>query len=74
MKYVPKAERKSWHAQGIRIVNARKSKYYDTALSNFENAKRCFERAGLIAAREKTVIAVRAAKTRWIGRQRRDNE
>ncbi|MEE4271895.1 MAG: hypothetical protein V2I67_09475, partial [Thermoanaerobaculales bacterium] len=33
-------------AQGLRIVNANKSKYYDAALSNFESAKSCFERAG----------------------------
>jgi len=38
-----------WRAQGLRIVNARKSRYYDAALSNFERAKRCFERAGLEA-------------------------
>jgi hypothetical protein len=46
-----------WCAQGMRIVNARKSKYYDAALSNFESAKRCLERA----------------KACWRGRQRRDN-
>jgi superfamily II DNA or RNA helicase len=34
-----------WRAQGLRIVNAKTSQYYDTALSNFERAKRCFERA-----------------------------
>ncbi len=51
----------------MRIVNARKSKYYDVALSNFENAKRCFERAGLIAAWEKTVIQVRADHHRKAG-------
>jgi hypothetical protein len=56
-----------WRAQGMRIVNARKSKYYDAALSNFENAKRCFERAGLIAAWEKTVIQVRADHHRKAG-------
>ncbi|MBI1876292.1 MAG: hypothetical protein HYS05_20700 [Acidobacteria bacterium] len=32
----------------LRIVNAKKSKYYDAALSNFERARRCFERAGLV--------------------------
>jgi hypothetical protein len=34
-----------WRAQVLRIVNAGKIKYYDSALSNFECAKRCFERA-----------------------------
>jgi len=49
-----------WRAQGLRIVNARKSKYYDAALSNFERAKRCFERAGLDDEWNKTVRQVRA--------------
>ena len=56
-----------WRAQGMRIVNAKKSKYYDAALSNFENAKRCFERAGLAAEWEKTVCRVRAVHHRKIG-------
>ena len=38
----------------MRIVNAKKSKYYDAALSNFEGAERCFERAGLVIEWEKT--------------------
>jgi hypothetical protein len=49
-----------WRAQGLRIVNAKKSKYYDAALSNFERAKRCFERAGLEGEWSKTVRQVRA--------------
>lgn len=49
-----------WRAQGLRIVNAKKSKYYDAALSNFERAKRCFERAGLEGEWSKTVCQVRA--------------
>lgn len=49
-----------WRAQGLRIVNAKKSKYYNAALSNFERAKRCFERAGLLGEWEKTVRQVRA--------------
>jgi hypothetical protein len=49
-----------WRAQGMRIVNAKKSKYYDAALSNFESAKRCFVCAGLAAEWEKTVGQVRA--------------
>ena len=35
-----------WRAQGMRIVNKSKSKYYDAALTNFERARRCYERAG----------------------------
>ena len=49
-----------WRAQGLRIVNAKKGKYYDTALSNFECAKRCFERAGLDDEWNKTVRQIRA--------------
>jgi len=37
-----------------------KSKCYDAALSNFESAKRCFERAGLGAEWQNTVNQVRA--------------
>jgi len=49
-----------WCAQGLRIVNAKKSKYYDDALSNFDSAKRCFERVGLGAEWQKIVSQVRA--------------
>ena len=56
-----------WRAQGLRIVNAKKSKYYDAALSNFESAKRCFERAGLHAEWQKTVSQVRADHHRKSG-------
>jgi uncharacterized Zn finger protein len=56
-----------WRAQGMRIVNAKKSKYYDAALSNFESAKRCFERAGLATKWEKTVSQVRADHHRKTG-------
>jgi len=56
-----------WRAQGLRIVNAKKSKYYDAALSNFESAKRCFERAGLQGEWQKTVSQVRADHHRKTG-------
>jgi hypothetical protein len=56
-----------WRAQGLRIVNGKKSKYYDAALSNFESAKRCFERAGLGAEWQKTVGQVRADHHRKSG-------
>ena len=49
-----------WRAQGLRIVSGKKSKYYDAALSNFEQAKHCFERAGLEGEWSKTVHQVRA--------------
>jgi uncharacterized Zn finger protein len=44
-----------WRAQGMRIVDGAKSKYYDAALSNFERARRCYERAGLAAEWADTV-------------------
>ena len=57
-----------WRAQGIRIVDAKKSKYYDAALSNFERARDCYLRAGLAVEWEKTVRQVFAAHFRksWI--------
>ena len=56
-----------WRAQGMRIVDAKKSKYYAAALSNFESAKRCFERAGLAAEWVKTVSRVRVDHHRKTG-------
>ncbi len=49
-----------WRAHGLRILNAKKSKNYGAALSNFEYARRCFERAGNEDERSKTVRQVRA--------------
>jgi tetratricopeptide (TPR) repeat protein len=56
-----------WRAQGMRIVNAAKSKYYDAALSNFERARRCYERAGLAAEWANTVCQIRASHRRKAG-------
>ncbi len=56
-----------WRAQGMRIVNAKKSKYYDAALSNFERARDCYQRAGLAAEWEETVRRVCAAHHRKTG-------
>jgi len=56
-----------WRAQGMRIVNAKKSQSYEAALSNFEGARRCYEKAGLTAEWKKTVNQVRAAHHRKIG-------
>jgi hypothetical protein len=47
-----------WRAQGMRIVDAKKSKYYDAALSNFERARDCYQRAGLSTDWEQTVRRV----------------
>lgn len=56
-----------WRAQGLRIVNAKKSRYYGAALTNFESAKRCFERSGLHAEWQETVRSVRADHHRKSG-------
>ena len=53
-----------WRAQGMRIVDAKKSKYYDAALNNFERARDCYVRAGLAAEWERTVRQVIAAHFR----------
>ncbi len=46
-KECPDVAAKLYQAMGLRIVNAKKSKYYDAAISNFEQAKRCYEKASL---------------------------
>jgi tetratricopeptide (TPR) repeat protein len=48
-----------YRALGMRILNAKKSKYYDAALSNFEDAKRCYEKAGLGTEWSHVVHAIR---------------
>ncbi len=56
-----------WRAQGMRIVEAKKSKYYDAALSNFERARDCYRRTGLTDEWEGTVRQVRARHGRKSG-------
>jgi uncharacterized Zn finger protein len=56
-----------WRAQGMRIVSAAKSKYYDAALSNFERARRCYVRAGLAAEWAGTVRQIRVSHRRKAG-------
>jgi tetratricopeptide (TPR) repeat protein len=56
-----------WRAQGMRIVDAAKSKYYDAALSNLKRARRCYEQAGLASEWEETVRQVRASHRRKTG-------
>ena len=43
----PDVAAKLYQAMGFRIINAGKSKYYGAALSNFEQAKKCYEEADL---------------------------
>jgi len=56
-----------FRALGVRILTAKKSKYYDAALSNFESAKECYERAGLEPAWEAVVALVREVHHRKLG-------
>ena len=56
-----------WCAQGMRIVNAGKSSYYRAALENFERARDCFTRAGLIESWRRVVEDVRSRHRRKSG-------
>ncbi len=56
-----------WQAQGMRIIDAGKSRYYDAALANFRRAERCYERAGLVDAWNETVVRVREQHRRKLG-------
>ncbi|MEA3273719.1 MAG: hypothetical protein U9Q81_00135 [Pseudomonadota bacterium] len=50
---------KVYRALGMRVLNAKKSKYYDAALSHFEQAKRCYLKAGLGPAWDELVDKIR---------------
>jgi hypothetical protein len=54
-------------ALGVRILNAKKSKYYDAALAHFENARRCYVRSGLLREWAALVEEVRGAHHRKAG-------
>lgn len=56
-----------WRSQGMRIVDAKKSKYYEAALSNFEQARDCYRAAGLAAEWEQTVRRVCTLHNRKTG-------
>jgi uncharacterized Zn finger protein len=63
----PDVAAKVYRALGMRILNAKKSKYYAAALSNFENAKRGYERSGLHREWAALVADVRRAHHRKAG-------
>ena len=63
----PDVAARLWCVQGMRVVNAKKSKYYGAALSNFERARRCFEMAGLTTGWQRVVEEVRAKHHRKTG-------
>ncbi len=66
-KIHPDLAARLWRAQGMRIVDAKKSKYYEAALSNFEKSMRCFARAGLIDEWAETVNDIRSRHHRKSG-------
>jgi uncharacterized Zn finger protein len=66
-KAYPGLAARLWRAQGMRIVIGGKSKYYDAALSNFERARRCYDRAGLAQEWADTVRHMRANHHRKTG-------
>ena len=63
----PDVAAKVYRALGMRILNAKKSKYYDAALSHFENAQRCYERSDLHHEWTALVADVRRAHHRKAG-------
>ena len=63
----PDVAAKVYRALGFRILKAKKSKYYDAALSHFVNAKRCYERSGLHREWAALVADVRRAHHRKVG-------
>jgi len=63
----PDAAAKVYRAMGMRILIAKESKSYAAALSNFERAKRCYERASLGGHWEAMVEEIRRAHHRKVG-------
>ncbi|HMD95797.1 MAG TPA: hypothetical protein VKM93_00490 [Terriglobia bacterium] len=63
----PEVAARVFRALGMRILNAKKSKYYYEALSHFEDAKSCFERAGVGQQWDAVVTEVRQAHHRKVG-------
>ena len=63
----PDVAAKVYRALGMRILKAKKSKYYGAALSNFEDARRCYERVGLTKKWEGLVRELRAEHHRKTG-------
>jgi hypothetical protein len=53
-----------WLAQGLRIVEEKKSRYYDAAISHLDRARACYERTGRAADWTTAVAKIRAAHHR----------
>jgi hypothetical protein len=63
----PELAARLWRAQGLRILNAGKSKYYDAALRNLERAQILFAKAGMEAEWARTVAEIRGRHHRKSG-------
>ena len=63
----PDVAAKVYRALGMRILKQKKSRYYDAALSNFDDARGCYERAGLGTNWESLVREVRTEHYRKTG-------
>lgn len=63
----PEVAARVFQAIGMRILNAKKSKYYHEALENFEDAKDCYARAGMNHQWDALVAQVRRAHYRKVG-------
>jgi tetratricopeptide (TPR) repeat protein len=63
----PAVAAKLFRAMGLRILNAKKSKYYHEALENFEDAKNCYARAGLNHQWDAVVAQIRREHHRKVG-------
>jgi tetratricopeptide (TPR) repeat protein len=63
----PEVAARVFRTMGMRILNAKKSKYYHEALANFENAKNCYTRADMSRRWEEVVAEVRRAHYRKAG-------
>jgi uncharacterized Zn finger protein len=53
-----------YRALAMRVVNAKKSRYYDAALENLERARRCYDRAGLRQEWDALIAEIRGAHRR----------
>ncbi len=56
----PETAARVYRALGMRIVDARKSKYYAAAIGHLGRAKKCYERAGIEAEWDSLVADLRA--------------
>jgi hypothetical protein len=63
----PDVAAKVFRAMGMRILNAKKSKYYHEALENFEDARNCYARARMNHQWDAVVAQVRREHYRKVG-------